>query len=178
MSTEPSSARGPGRLSWATLEDLYADELVEHGRRADSLGLDCPEDVFEQLFHDCHNDRRLAELMRSVDWRAVTWEEDELSGVALRRVGVPRPFQRAVDEARWRTAREGFSDERQEVMTHWAEAHTWIRAPILLAGDTLQLLLEYALVVGFTRLGNMLGALDHQELPEYSRHRVWIGRPA
>ena len=44
--------------------------------------------------------------------------EGTLSGVALRSVGVPRPFQRAVDEARWRTVEEGFGDERPEVMTH------------------------------------------------------------
>jgi hypothetical protein len=59
---------------------------------------------------------------------AIQWEEGELSGVALRRVGVPRPFEHAVDEARWRTAEEGFQDERPEVMVHWMQAHNrvWI----------------------------------------------------
>jgi hypothetical protein len=45
-------------------------------------------------------------------------------------------------------------------MWHWSQARTWIRAPI---------------IVGFTRLGNLLGALDRQDLPESSRHRVWMG---
>ena len=59
-----NAAGMPGRLSWATLGDLYAQELAEHWRRAEALGLDCPEDVFEQLFHEYHDDSRLAELMR------------------------------------------------------------------------------------------------------------------
>jgi hypothetical protein len=106
----------------------------------------------------------------------VTWEEGALSGVALRYTGVPRPRQHAVDEARQDTARNGFHDERPEVMAQWAEFHTWIRPPILLAGDLLQSNLRHELVVGFTRLGNLLGALDRQDLPEHARHRVWIGR--
>jgi hypothetical protein len=61
-------------------------------------------------------------------------------------------------------------------MEHWAEFHTWIRAPIVLAGDLRQSNLRYELIVGFTRLGNLLGALDRQDLPEHARHRVWIGR--
>jgi hypothetical protein len=36
--------------------------------------------------------------------------------------------------------------------------------------------LKYELIVGFTRLGNLLGALDRQDLPEHARHRVWIVR--
>lgn len=154
---------------------MYVDDAAERLTRARALGLDCPEDVFEQLFHDHHGDDRLAELLRFVDWKAVTWEEGELSGVALRRVGVPRPFEHAVDEARWRTIEEGFNDERPEVMVHWMQAHTWIRAPVVVAGDVLQSLVEYELLVGFTRLGNLLGALDRQDLPESKRHRVWIG---
>ena len=34
---------------------------------------------------------------------------------------------------------------------------------------------EYELLVGFTRLGNLLGLLDRQEVPEMQRHRVWVG---
>jgi hypothetical protein len=89
--------------------------------------------------------------------------------------GVPRSRQHAIDEARQGTARNGFHDERPEVMAQWAEFHTWIRPPILLAGDLLQSNLRYELIVGFTRLGNLLGALDRQDLPEHARHRIWIG---
>jgi hypothetical protein len=89
---------------------------------------------------------------------------------------VPRLYQRAVDEARRETARTGFHDERAEVMQHWTNFHTWIRAPVALAGDVLQSNLRYRLIVSFTRLGDLLGALDRQDLPEHARRRVWIGR--
>ena len=69
-----------------------------------------------------------------------------------------------MDEARRRTAEAGFADDRPDVMQHWAAAHTWIRAPIALAGEVLRSHLAYELVVGFTRLGNLLGALDRPEL--------------
>lgn len=31
-------------------------------------------------------------------------------------------------------------------------------------------------LVGFTRLGNSLGILDREEVPEVDRHLVWIGK--
>jgi hypothetical protein len=31
------------------------------------------------------------------------------------------------------------------------------------------------MLVGFTRLGNLLGLLDRAEVPEAQRHRVWVG---
>jgi hypothetical protein len=34
---------------------------------------------------------------------------------------------------------------------------------------------NYELLVGFTRLGNLLGLLDRQAVPEVQRHRVWVG---
>jgi len=163
-------------LNWFDIQDAYVAELAAHAARAQALGLDCPLDVFEQLFHDHHDDPEMARLLRFVDWAEVSWEEGALSGVGLRHTGVPRTYQRAVDEAREETAREGFHDERPEVMQHWMAAHTWIRPPIVLAGELLQSNLRYELVVGFTRLGNLLGALDRQDLAEHARHRVWIGR--
>jgi hypothetical protein len=36
--------------------------------------------------------------------------------------------------------------------------------------------LRYEFVVGFTRLGNLLGALDRGDVPEVATHRVWIGQ--
>jgi hypothetical protein len=163
-------------IRWSDVQGVYSADLQEHWTRAQALGLTWPPDVFEQLFHDQRDNADLATILRFVDWSAVAWEEGELSGVALRHAGVPRAYQYAVDEARAVTARDGFYDERAEVMAHWATAHTWIRSPIVLAGEVLQALVNYEVVVGFTRLGNLLGALDRQDLPEWARHRVWIGR--
>jgi hypothetical protein len=165
-------------IRWSDVQGVYSAGLQDNWTRSQALGLNCPPDVFDQLFHDQHDNADLATVLRFVDWSAVGWEEGELSGVALRHASVPRAFQHAVDEARALTARDGFHDERAEVMAHWATAYTWIRSPIVLAGDVLQSVLNYEVIVGFTRLGNLLGVLDRQDLPEWSRHRVWIGRPA
>ena len=163
-------------LSWSAVQGTYQTDVAAHAARAAALGLDCPQDVFEQLFHDHHDDDEMAQLLRFVDWTQVRWEEGALSGVALRHAGVPRPWQHAVDEARHDTVGNGFQDERPEVMAHWAESHTWLRSPILLAGELMHSTLRYELIVGFTRLGNLFGALDRRDLPEHARHRVWIGR--
>jgi hypothetical protein len=165
-------------ISWSAIQRQFAPDLSDHWARAKVLGLDCPQDVFEQLFHEQRDSSSLATIVRFVDWGAVRWEEGDLSGVALRQVGVPRPYERAVDEARARSAQEGFYDERPEVMTHWEAARTWIRSPIVLAGEVLQSALSYELIVGFTRLGNLLGVLDRQDIPESVLHRVWIGHLA
>jgi hypothetical protein len=77
--------------------------------------------------------------------------------------------------SRWRR-REGFYDERPEVMSRWESAHTWVCPPVALAGDVLPPALRYEFVVGFTRLGNLLGALDRGDVPEVATHRVWIGQ--
>jgi len=155
-------------LNWSALQGVCNADC------AAALGLHCPPDVLEQLFHDHHHDTEMTALLRFVDWAAVSWEEGELSGVALRHSGVPRAFQLAVDEARHDTAENGFHDDRPEV--HWVQFRTWICPPIVLAGKLLQSTLRYELIVGFTRLGNLLGALDRQDLPGAARHRVRIGR--
>jgi len=83
------------RLSWVKIQNGYADESAEHPARTRMVGLEWPVEVFEQLFHNAHHDGEPAEYLRFVDWKAVRWEEGELSGVAPRRAGVPRAFQHA-----------------------------------------------------------------------------------
>jgi hypothetical protein len=61
-------------------------------------------------------------------------------------------------------------------MHYWEKYRTWIRPPIFVTGDLLQSVIRFELVVGFTRLGNLLGALDRQDLPESTLHQVWLGR--
>jgi hypothetical protein len=113
-------------------------------------------------------------VVRFIDWADVQWGERQVSGVALRRVAVPRPYQHAVDEARWRTLAEGIQDDRPEIIEHWHTARTWLRSPILVAGDVTGTSLGNECLVGFTRLGNLLGLLDRQDIPEYATHRVCL----
>jgi hypothetical protein len=46
------------------------------------------------------------------------------------------------------------------------------------AGTVMQSALNYELLVGFTRLGNLLGCLDRRDLAEAALHRIWLGRAA
>jgi hypothetical protein len=62
-----------------------------------------------------------------------------------------------------------------EIINHWKTAGTWLRAPILVAGNVTGTALGNECLVGFTRLGNLLGLLDRQDVPEYATHRVWLG---
>jgi hypothetical protein len=57
--------------------------------------------------------------VRSIDWGRVSWELTELSGIALRHVGVDRNYQLALDEARDHAVCFGIVDEREEVVGHW-----------------------------------------------------------
>ena len=168
--------RWPMKITWAAVQNQYATQATDHFAHAQAVGLECPWDVFEQLFHEHHDDKDFAQIVRFIDWAKVTWDETALSGVALRRVTVPRPYQHAVDEARWRTAEEGIQDDRLELVEHWRMAKTWLRSPILVAGDVLGSSLDNECLVGFSRLGNLLGLLDRREIPEAARHRVWLGR--
>jgi hypothetical protein len=161
--------------SWSAIQEKFHGTAEAHWNLCEDFGLVCPFDVFEQLFFDHHGDDAFASLVQFVDFSCVRWEARELSGVALRRVAVPRAYQVAVDEARARTAEGGVWDEREEVLSSWEERGTWMRAPVIVTGEVLDSGMERELLVGFTRLGNLLGLLDRQLVPEAQRHRVWIG---
>jgi hypothetical protein len=163
-------------LTWNAVQEVYSPDPVEFLALAEGLGLQWPLDVFEQIFIDRHEDEEFAELVRHIDWSTIEWNERRLSGIGLRRMGVPRIYQLAMDEARTRTVEEGFHDERKEVMAHWHTAKTWVQSPIVVAGDLIQTSVQYELIVGFTRLGNILGALDRQDVPESAQHTIWLGR--
>jgi hypothetical protein len=164
-----------GRQSWAGIEALHLDDAQAHWQTCTASGLVCPLDVFEQLFHDHRGDREFARDLMSVDWSHVVWEERLLSGVGLRRVAAPRGYQYAVDEARARTLAHGLSDERDEVQASWRDARTWVRAPVLIEGEVVGMSLGLEVLVGFTRLGDLLGMLDRGEVREVQGHKIWVG---
>jgi hypothetical protein len=165
-------------MHWTGLQENVDSSAEAHWKACEAAGLACPFDVFEQLIFDHHVDADMAKLLRHVDFARVVWEERDLSGVVWRRVAVPRAYQEAVDEARHRTFLEGISDEREEVLAHWEVASTWLRSPVLIGGDALGSGVEYELLVGNTRVGNLLGLLDRMEVTETQRHRAWVGKLA
>jgi hypothetical protein len=162
-------------LTWPIIQQLHAADLATYWQRVSDAGLECPLDVFEQLFFDHHDDADFAAVVRLIDWQTVRWEEVNWSAAALRRISVPRPYRLAVDEARTRTVEEGIQDERPEVIEHWQQIGTWLRSPILVSGEVTGTFLDVQCLVGFTRLGNLLGLLDRQEIPEAAPDLEAIG---
>ena len=160
-------------LSWRDIDTLHVEDAFGHWQAAERLGLDCPLDVFEQLFHE--RGVIIPSAAASIDWLRVRWSEERLSGAELRGVTVDRFFQRAVDEARAVTVEAGLYDDRPEVIAAWRQEHTWIVPPVLLRGEVTGATHRYALLAGNTRLGNLLGLMDRQEVGESQRHRVWLG---
>jgi hypothetical protein len=70
----------------------------------------------------------------------------------------------------------GIVDDREEVVSHWREAKSRLVAPVAVSADLLGGGGGFELLVGFTRLGNLLGMLDRQEILETQKHLVWIGK--
>jgi hypothetical protein len=181
-----------GAFSWARIQHLYDVDAVLHWQRCESEGLQCPQEVFTQLFHETEEMRltptesadvrpggpRLRDLkaVTAVDWGRVRWELTEMSGVALRHMRVDREYQLALDEARDHAVCYGIVDEREEVVSHWKEAKSWTVPPVVVSSDLLGGGAGFELLVGYTRLGNLLGMLDREEVPEIQRHLVWTGR--
>ena len=176
-----------GAFSWARIQRQYDADAVVHSQRCEAEGLQCPHGVFAQLFHADVVSAEPAERpggpnllsldsLRGVDWGRVTWELTEMSGIALRHMCVDREFQHALDEARDQATQFGIVDEREEVVSHWKEAKSWVVPPVAVSGDLFGGGAGFQLLVGYTRLGNLLGMLDRQEVPEIQKHLVWGGR--
>jgi hypothetical protein len=165
-----------GAFSWARIQRQYDADAVVHWQRCEAEGLQCPQEVFTQLFHEEANNEDFAIIVRSIDWGRVQWELEELSGVALRHMRVDRAFQHALDEARDQATQFGIVDERDEVASHWNEAMSWLVAPVAVSADLLGGGGGFELLVGCTRLGNLLGMLDREEVKETQKHLVWVGR--
>jgi hypothetical protein len=91
---------------------------------------------------------------------------------------VEREYQHALDEARDRATQFGIVDDREEVVNHWKDAKSWVVPPVVVSGDLLGGGAGFELLVGYTRLGNLLGLLDREEVKESQKHLVWVGKNA
>lgn len=165
-----------GAFTWSRIQRLYDSGAALHWQRCEAEGLQCPQEVFTQLFSEKAHDEDFSVIVRSVDWGRVRWELQEISGIALRHVRVAREYQHALDEARDQATRFGIVDERQEVVDHWRDAKSWIVAPVAVSCDLLGGGAGLELLIGYTRLGNLLALLDREEVPEVQKHLVWVGR--
>ena len=121
-----------GAFSWARIQRLYDADAVVHWQRCEAEGLQCPQEVFVQLFHaeDVNAETKSPDEMpsgpnllsldsvRGIDWGRVRWELQEMSGIALRHMRVDREFQHALDEARDQATQFGIVDEREIGRAH------------------------------------------------------------
>ena len=165
-------------MRWKWIQALYDTDPIRHHAAASAGedGLVVPLEVFEQVFHEHYGDRDFEARVRDVDWTPIAWDSITMSGSQLRQMDVPRTYQFAVDEARAFTVEEGLHDDRPEVVEHWQTAGTWRVPPVLIAGSVIGHSDSDELLVGFTRLGNLLGLIDRGEVPGAAKHRVWLGR--
>jgi hypothetical protein len=65
-------------IRWSTVQGAYSADLQDHWTRAQALGLNCPLDVFEQLFFDHHVDDDYAAVVRFIEWVDVVWAERQV----------------------------------------------------------------------------------------------------
>jgi hypothetical protein len=165
-----------GAFTWSRVQRLYDHDATLHWQRCESEGLQCPQEVFTQLFHEQSNNDDFAVIVRSIDWGRVRWELQEISGIALRHIRVAREYQHALDEARDQATRFGIVDERQDVVDRWRDAKSWIVPPVAVSCDLLGCGAGLEFLIGYTRLGNLLGLLDREEVREIQKHLVWVGR--
>jgi hypothetical protein len=165
-----------GAFTWGRIQRLYDADAAVHWQRCAAEGLECPLEVFTQLFHEDANNSDFAAIVRAVDWGRLSWRLEEFSGITLRQVRVDRGYQYAVDEARDRATQFGIVDDREQVVNHWRDVHTWFAPPVMVAGEVMGSLVGFELLVGYTRLGNLLGLLDREDIPEVALHLVWVGR--
>ena len=172
----PREALDVGAFTWSRIQRLYDVDSQIHWKRCEAEGFECPLEVFTQLFHEDAHNADFAAIVRAVDWGRVHWELEEFSGIALRHVRVDRGYQHALDEARDHAAQFGIQDDRPEVLGHWRDAHSWLVPPVMVSGEVLGTNIGFEVLVGVTRLGNLLGALDRQDVTEVQLHLVWTGR--
>jgi hypothetical protein len=60
-----------GAFTWSRIQRLYDSAATAHWQRCESEGLQCPQEVFTQIFHEQVNS----------DWGRVSWELREISGI-------------------------------------------------------------------------------------------------
>lgn len=161
------------RLAYTHVAALWHEDLATHRQRAAEIGVQCPDEVFAQLFHAPRLDPTHLRVVGAIDWRGVRWGEVLLSGRALAEVHLHRALEAAVDAARRTTTVAGLGAGDAVA---WAPGNSWSNAPILIDGEVSAERVSYELVVGASRLGTLLGLLDRGDIAPDSPHRVWVGR--
>ena len=164
-------------VTWKQLQSSFMDDPTVFWEYWQDRGLDCPLEVFIQLFYDQVGVPGVPSMTCAVDWAQIRWAQETLSGHQLCAVHVDRQFDHAVDEAYRSTIEYGITDDRPAVVEGWARQRTWMEPPILVTGEVIGTDYRHVLLVGNSRIGNLWGLLGRGELSHEQTHPVWIGRP-
>ena len=60
-----------GAFTWSRIERLYDPDPIVHWQRCESEGLQCPQEVFTQLFHEEATNTDFAAIVRATDYSAL-----------------------------------------------------------------------------------------------------------
>src|ERR1700743_2623285 len=149
-----------GAFTWSRIQRLYDPDPTAHWQRCELEGLQCPARSICPTLSRAIEQRRLCRdcAQHRLGRRGL----QEISGIAMRHVRVAREYQHAPDEARDQATRFGIVDERQEVVDHWRDARSWIVPPVAVACDLLGGGAGREILIGYTRLVNLLALLDRE----------------
>jgi hypothetical protein len=65
------SAIEVGAFTWARIQRLYDADAIVHWQRCEAEGLQCPQEVFAQLFSEEANNEDFAAIVKGVDYSAL-----------------------------------------------------------------------------------------------------------
>jgi hypothetical protein len=57
-----------GAFTWSRIQRLYRDDPGAHWESCEPEGLQCPQEIFLQLFYEQANQEGFDVIIRSIDW--------------------------------------------------------------------------------------------------------------
>jgi len=174
-----------GAFTWSRVQRLYELDATTHWQRCESEGLQCPQEVFTQLFHEQSNNEDFAVIVRSIDYSALRASP---FATAQGRPFGRSPARRAVvgSHAIYAAVLQGRSNGIERIPRPRFREASRARTPgssspgecTTHERPTRRRMAGLELLIGYTGLGNLLVLLDREEVPEIQKHLIWVGRAA
>lgn len=165
--------------------DLLSIQPDRSGRipmgRLRSLDLPMPEPVLEQFCSDHGRNGEFQEQYGTLDLLRMTWSFDRKPAHELITATIYPDFAPWVTSVERRVQPSHIFewqsiDVRPEIVAHWRDNRTWMRAPIFIDNRILGGSAGLRIVEGHTRLGILKALVQQDILSRLSEHDVWIGR--
>lgn len=139
-----------------------------------------PEDVLEQFLGDHGTSWHIQEQYGDLDLHALRWIRESVASDLLVGASVYRRFQRTVEEIATQVAAAATVGWRganlsTKELSRWQTEGTWLRPPIMVAGDLAGSTAQLHLVEGHRRLGALTGLVRCGVMNAKALHSVWVG---